>query len=57
MWFSKNTQELRIWNAICNGLWGIYNLMTGLYIVMMSRIITVIINLVVYKENKKKDNK
>lgn len=54
MWFSKNTQELRIWNAVCNFLWGIYNLVTGLYIVMISRFLTVIFNLFAYMKNNKR---
>lgn len=53
MWFCKTTQQLRIWNAICNSAWGIYNFKTGLYIVMISRIITVIANLQAYFKNKK----
>lgn len=57
MWFCKTTQQLRIWNAICNGLWGIYNFQTGLYIVMISRIITVIVNVFAFIKNRKKDIK
>lgn len=57
MWFCKTTQQLRIWNAICNGLWGIYNFQTGLYIVMISRIITVIVNVFAFIKNSKKDIK
>lgn len=57
MWFYKTTQQLRIWNAICNGLWGIYNFQTGLYIVMISRIITVIVNVFAFIKNSKKDIK
>lgn len=52
MWFCKTTQQLRIWNAICNGFWAIYNLKTGLYIVMLNRIITVFINLFAYANNR-----
>lgn len=52
MWFCKTTQQLRIWNAICNGAWGVYNFKTGLYIVMISRIITVIANLQAYFKNR-----
>lgn len=54
MWFSQTTQQLRVWNAICNGLWGVYNFKTGLYIVMISRVITVIMNVCAYIYNKKK---
>ena len=53
MWFCKTTQQLRIWNMICNGLWGLYNFKTNLYIVMVSRIITVIANLVAYTKSRK----
>lgn len=54
MWFCKTTQQLRIWNMICNAAWGLYNFKTSLYIVMCSRIITVIINLIAYLKNKDK---
>ncbi len=55
MWFCKTTQQLRIWNMICNGLWGLYNFKTELYIVMISRIVTVLANLMAYLKNKKYD--
>lgn len=53
MWFCRTTQQLRIWNAVCNGFWGIYNLKTGLYIVMVNRFITVAVNVVSYLKNRK----
>lgn len=52
MWFCKNTQQLRVWNAICNSLWLIYNTATGLYIVAICRAITVIANIIQYKKHK-----
>lgn len=52
MWFCKTTQQLRIWNIICNAAWAIYNLQTGLYIVMISRIATVLANLIAFLKNK-----
>ena len=57
MWFAKTTQQLRIWNAVCNGLWGVYNFQTGLYIVMVSRVITVITNLCAYFYHRNKEAK
>ena len=54
MWFCKTTQQLRINNAICNFAWLIYNFKTGLYIVAISRLITVLNNIVVYTRNRKK---
>lgn len=53
MWFSQTTQQLRVWNMICNGLWGLYNFKTGLYIVMANRIITVIVNGIAYIRGRK----
>jgi hypothetical protein len=44
MWFYKTTQKLRVGNIIAAGLWFIYNIITGLYIISISRIITIIVN-------------
>lgn len=52
LWYSKNTQELRIGNIIANSLWLIYNLVVGLYIVMIMRFITVIMNIIAYNKHK-----
>ena len=54
MWFYDTTQKLRIGNIIGNGAWGIYNTVTGLYIVAVGRLITVIMNIVAYIRNRKK---
>lgn len=48
MWYGQTTQQLRIGNIVCNGLWGIYNFRTSLYIVALSRLITVIANVRAY---------
>ena len=48
MWYGKTTQELRIYNAICNALWAIYNIKTHLYIVAISRAIITIANIEAY---------
>lgn len=55
MWYSQTTQQLRLWNAFCNTFWAIYNFKTGLYIVMISRIITVLINLIAFINKNKKE--
>ena len=55
MWFCKTTQQLRVNNAVCNFAWFVYNLVGGLYIVAISRIITVIVNIIEY--NKHRENK
>ena len=51
MWYYKTTQKLRVGNIISNGLWGVYNAIIGLYIIMVARIITVIVNIIVYVKN------
>jgi hypothetical protein len=53
LWFYNTTQKLRIGNIVNNSLWLIYNVVTGLYIVSISRLITVIVNIVSYIKNKK----
>ena len=52
--FYNTTQKLRIGNIVNNSLWLIYNVVTGLYIVSISRLITVIVNIVSYIKNKNK---
>lgn len=52
MWFNKTTQHLRINNAICNSLWFVYNIYSGLYIASISRVITVTANIVQYYKHK-----
>lgn len=53
LWFYKSTQKLRIGNAVNNGLWGIYNAATGLWIIAAGRIITVIMNTVSHRIHRK----
>ena len=48
MWFYETTQKLRIGNIIGNANWCVYNTVTGLYIVAIGRLVTVIMNLVTY---------
>jgi hypothetical protein len=53
MWFYDTTQKLRIGNIIGNGTWGIYNTATGLYIIAIGRLITVLINAIEYTKKQK----
>lgn len=39
MWWGKNTQDLRMGNFLAYTLWAVYELITGLYIVMVSDMI------------------
>ena len=52
LWFSKDTQKLRIGNIIANTLWAIYNVCCGLYIILIMRAITITSNLVAYIKRK-----
>ena len=53
LWFSKDTQKLRIGNIVANISWGIYNICCGLYIILIMRAITITSNIVAYIRRKK----
>ena len=53
LWFYDDTQKIRIGNIIANILWGVYNIATGLYIVLIMRAMTIISNIVAYIRRKK----
>ena len=53
LWFYNDTQKIRIGNIIANTLWGVYNIATGLYIVLIMRAMTIISNIVAYIRRKK----
>ena len=57
LWFYESTQKIRVGNIISNLTWGIYNICTGLYIVLIMRAITVLSNLIAYIKYSKKYNK
>lgn len=48
LWFYDTTQKLRVGNILANLAWAIYNLCSGLYIVLIMRAITVSSNLIAY---------
>ena len=52
LWFYDDTQKIRIGNIIANTLWGVYNIATGLYIVLIMRAMTIISNIVAYIRRK-----
>lgn len=41
LWFYNDTQKLRVGNIISNTVWAIYNIYTGLYIILIMRAITI----------------
>lgn len=53
LWFYEDTQKIRIGNIIANLLWAIYNIATGLYIVLIMRAMTIISNVVAYIRRKR----
>ena len=53
LWFYNDTQKIRIGNIIANTLWAIYNIATGLYIVLIMRAMTIISNIVAYIRRRK----
>lgn len=53
LWFYNDTQKIRIGNIIANILWGVYNIATGLYIVLIMRAMTIISNIVAYIRRRK----
>ena len=57
LWFYESTQKIRVGNIVSNLTWGIYNICTGLYIVLIMRAITVLSNLIAYIKYSKKYNK
>lgn len=48
LWFYNDTQKLRVGNIIANTAWAIYNICTGLYIILIMRFMTVGSNLIAY---------
>jgi hypothetical protein len=53
LWFYNDTQKLRKGNIIANSAWAIYNICTGLYIILIMRAITIGSNLTAYLKRKK----
>lgn len=54
MWVSKNEQQLRIGNMVNNGIWLVYNCCMGLWVVALSRVITIVANMIGYIKGKRK---
>lgn len=52
LWFYNDTQKIRIGNIIANTAWAIYNVCTGLYIILIMRVMTIGSNLIAYIKRK-----
>ena len=60
LWFYNDTQKLRVGNIIANTVWAIYNVYTGLYIILIMRAITIGSNFIAfikYEFEKRKNEK
>lgn len=56
LWYCKTTQGLRVGNIVNNTAWGVYNALTGLYIIIITRVIAVITNSMgLWKNRNKKE--
>ena len=54
LWFEKKRQNMRLEQALSDLLWFIHNIYSGLYIVSISRIISISLGLIAYKKNFRK---
>ena len=52
LWYYDTLQKLRVGNMVANGAWGVYNIVTGLYIVALGRIATVLLNAGAWRRNR-----
>ena len=52
LWFYNDTQKLRVGNILANTAWAVYNIATGLYIVLIMRAITIISNIIAYEKRR-----
>lgn len=57
LWYLDTTQKLRVGNIIANSLWAVYNIVNGLYIASLSRLITIAVNSISYYKNRDKSKK
>lgn len=52
LWNYDTLQRLRVGNMVANGAWGVYNIATGLYIVAIGRLATVLLNAGAWRRNR-----
>lgn len=57
LWFYNNTQKLRIGNIVANTAWAVYNIYSGLYIILIMRAMTITSNFIAYIRRKKELSK
>lgn len=54
LWFYNDTQKLRIGNIVANTAWAVYNIYSGLYIILIMRFMTIGSNLIAYIRRKRR---
>ena len=54
LWFYNDTQKLRIGNVVANTAWAVYNVYSGLYIILIMRFMTIGSNLIAYIRRKRR---
>lgn len=52
LWFYNDTQKLRIGNIVANTAWACYNILGGLYIILIMRAIAIGSNMIAYFKRK-----
>lgn len=52
LWFCKDLQNMRLWNILNHAMWLVYNLHYELYLAVISRLIIIVSNTVVYTKNR-----
>lgn len=52
LWYYESLQKLRVGNMVANAAWMAYNLVTGLYIIALGRLATVVLNADAYRRNR-----
>ena len=51
-WFAKSNQNIRVGSALTNAAWFMYNLLSGLYIAAIMRVVLVLSNVITYVHNR-----
>lgn len=56
LWFEKSRQNMRIEQAISDSFWLIYNIHVGLYVLCISRVMSIICGIMAYVENTQQND-
>lgn len=56
LWFEKSRQNMRIEQAISDSFWLIYNMHVGLYVLCISRVMSIICGIMAYVKNTQQND-